>query len=138
MDKAGDSSRLRGEMLRFAFAGVLGLGADVAALYCAMALGLGWYAGRAVSFCCAVWVTWQFNRRFTFTRHAPMSPWQEWWRYVSAMLGGGIVNYAVYSLVVLYVTHVPFLPLLAVAAGSSAGMVVNFVSAKYLVFHRPS
>ena len=126
----------RGELLRFLGAGLLGLLADVGVLYCALALGSGWFAGRALSFLCAVWVTWQFNRRFTFTPREAMPAWEEWWRYLSAMLLGGVVNYGAYTLVVLTLPYHPWLPLAAVSAGSLAGLSVNFLSAKYFVFHR--
>jgi putative flippase GtrA len=124
------------ELSRFVVAGVLGLLVDVGVLYGALALGLGWFAGRALSFLCAVWFTWRFNRRFTFTPRAGMSVWQEWWRYLSAMLVGGAVNYGIYSVIVLALPRLTLLPLAAVGAGSLAGMTVNFLSAKYFVFHR--
>lgn len=125
----------RGEMVRFALAGVVGLLTDVLVLYLALALGLGLFAGRAVSFLAAVWVTFQLNRRVTFGAGAGGPVWRAWWRYLAAMLVGGIVNYAVYSGVVVMFSF-PFLPLVAVAAGSLAGMALNFVSAKFFVFSR--
>ena len=128
--------KARRELLLFIAAGLLGLLVDVGVLYGALALGSGWFAGRALSFLCAVWVTWQFNRRFTFTQRAGMSTWEEWWRYLSAMLLGGVVNYSAYSLVVLTLPYHPWLPLAAVSAGSLAGLSVNFLSAKYFVFRR--
>jgi putative flippase GtrA len=125
------------QLLRFGVAGVLGLLADVAVLYLLLALGLGWYAGRLLSFLAAVWVTWQFNRRYTFNSGTPSgSLWQEWWRYLTAMLGGGAVNYAGYLVVLHLCQPRPWLPLVAVCAGSVVGMVVNFLSAKFLVFQR--
>lgn len=129
---------LGGELMRFVAAGILGLIVDVAVLYGAMTLGMGWFSGRAVSFLAAVWCTWQFNRRFTFAPNERLSVWEEWWRYLSAMLVGGVVNYAAYSAVVIALPGLPFLPMVAVAAGSLAGMTVNFVSAKWFVFRNPS
>lgn len=133
--------KTRREALRFAAAGVAGLAADVLLLYLALALGLGWYAGRALSFLGAVWVTWRLNRRYTFDVAGAASSWAEWWRYLLAMAGGGLLNYAVYSAAVwLLRDWAPLpallLPPLAVAAGSLAGMVLNFASAKFFVFQR--
>ncbi|MFP5392729.1 MAG: GtrA family protein [Gammaproteobacteria bacterium] len=122
------------QLLRFAVAGVAGLLADVLALYLLLAAGVGPYIGRVLSFLAAVWVTWQINRRFTFAGRADGSRWAEWWRYLGAMLGGGAVNYAVYSLVTVLAPAGPLVPLAAVAAGSLAGMAINFISAKFLVF----
>lgn len=134
-------SKIRREALRFAAAGVAGLVADVALLYLALALGLGWYGGRALSFLGAVWVTWQINRRYTFDGARSGSRWVQWWRYLLAMAGGGLLNYAVYSAAVWLLRGWPplpqvLVPLLAVGAGSLAGMVLNFTSAKFFVFQR--
>lgn len=130
-------ARPRDEMLRFACAGVAGFVTDVTVLYLALAIGLGYYLGRVVSFLCAVFVTWQLNRRYAFgvAAHRAAS-WREWWAYLATMLGGGAFNYAAYSLLVAFGPRVPLLPLLAVAAGALAGMTVNYFGAKFLVFRR--
>lgn len=125
-------------MARFAFAGVAGLVVDVAVLYLALALGLGFYAGRVVSFLSAVFATWQINRRYTFAAgdNATLSLWREWWLYLAAMMGGGVVNYAAYSAAIAFGPRMALWPMAAVAAGSVAGMAVNFASAKFFVFKR--
>lgn len=119
---------------RFAVAGVAGLVVDVAVLYLALALGLGAYAGRAVSFLSAVWTTWRINRRFAFGHVEHGSAWRQWLIYLGANLGGGALNYATYSLVMSIAAPRPWLPLAAVAAGSVAGMFLNFASARLVVF----
>ncbi|MFM0528072.1 GtrA family protein [Paraburkholderia strydomiana] len=125
---------MKRELLRFAVAGLIGLLVDAGVLYGMLALGAGYFAGRAVSFVAAVWATWQINRRFTFVRGTNKSPWVEWWHYLFAMLGGGIINYAGYTAAVLLLPRHALLPLIAVGIGSLAGMTVNFVSAKLWVF----
>jgi putative flippase GtrA len=122
------------QFARFALAGVAGLAVDVAVLYLALALGAGYYAGRVLSFLAAVWCTWQINRRATFVNGLSGSAWRQWWRYLGAMLGGGVFNYVVYSLVIAYGPPHPMLALAGVCAGSLAGMMVNFAGAKLLVF----
>lgn len=124
------------QFARFALVGVAGLVVDVAVLYGCLWLGLGYYAGRLCSFLAAVWTTWQLNRHYTFADGADEAPPAQWWRYLLAMLGGGVVNYLAYSAVLSLVPGFPLLPAIAVAAGSLAGMVVNFSSAKLLVFNR--
>ena len=135
----------RTQAMRFAMAGVAGLGVDVAVLYCALALGAHPYLGRALSFLAAVYCTWQLNRRFTFSANAHVgagaalcarSAWSEWWAYLTAMLGGGAVNYAVYVGALAVLPAHPLTPLAGVCAGSLAGMTANFTTAKFLVFRR--
>ncbi|WP_429454508.1 GtrA family protein [Paraburkholderia sp. 40] len=111
---------------------------DAGVLWIALRLGLGYFAGRAVSFLMAVWVTWQVNRRFTFPDRRAGSAWHEWWRYLAAMSAGGGVNYAVYSAAVLTLPRSIFLPFCGVALGSLAGLVVNFASARWWVFRHRS
>ncbi|RYY93794.1 MAG: GtrA family protein, partial [Comamonadaceae bacterium] len=83
----------------FLLAGLLGLAVDVVVLY-AVAPLLGWYAARVLSFLAAATVTWRLNRRLAFADAAPhASPWREYLAYLSAMLGGAAVNYAIYVLV---------------------------------------
>ncbi|MES2347822.1 MAG: GtrA family protein [Pseudomonadota bacterium] len=120
------------QLLRFGVAGVLGLLVDTAVLYGALALGAGPYGGRLLSFLAAVWTTWQFNRRYTFAAGGPA--WREWWRYLSAMGAGALLNLGVYAAVMRGLPPAAWLPFAAVCAGSLAGMGVNFLSAKYLVF----
>lgn len=132
-------SKTRAELLRFAAAGVAGLVVDVAVLYLALAAGLGFYAGRAVSFLSAVFVTWRINRVYTFRGAAGVSVWREWWSYLGMMLGGGAINYAVYTAAMLLGGWLlprplsPLLPMAGVAAGSVAGMAVNFVGARFVL-----
>ncbi|WP_334175158.1 GtrA family protein [Pseudoxanthobacter sp.] len=125
---------MNSQFLRFAIAGTLGFVADAGMLYLMMALGLGRFSGRLVSFVFAVWVTWQFNRRFTFRQRRDISALREFAEYFVAMLGGGAVNYAAYSVTVLLLPDSTFVPLVGVAMGALAGMVVNFITAKWLVF----
>ncbi|RAR64048.1 putative flippase GtrA [Paraburkholderia unamae] len=129
---------MRTQVLRFAVAGTVGFVVDAGVLWLALRLGSGYFVGRAASFLAAVWVTWQINRRFTFVTHRSGSVWHEWWRYLAAMSAGGCVNYAAYCAVVLLLPRAGFVPFLGVAAGSVAGLGVNFASARWWVFrHRP-
>jgi putative flippase GtrA len=62
--------------------------------------------------------------------------WREWWRYFAAMSAGGAVNYVTYFASIVTLQCVAFLPVYAVAIGSLAGMAINFLTAKFLVFGR--
>lgn len=132
-------SSMSRQILRFAVAGVIGFLVDAGVLYLALKLGIGPYIGRVISFLCAVFATWQINRRYTFRRAVSRSAWKEWNEYLAAMVLGGACNYGVYVAVVKLAPASAFTPLLGVAAGSIAGMVVNFTTAKIWVFrHGPA
>ncbi len=131
----------RGQFLRFCVVGTVGFLVDVAVLYAAVGL-LGWYAARVLSFMAAVTVTWWFNRRFTFAHAAQRDNssgaaviLSEYCKYVGSMLGGAVVNYVAY-VVTLRLVHGPFAGVAGVAAGSIAGLAVNFFAARFFVFRR--
>lgn len=125
---------MKRQFLWFVLAGTIGFAVDAGVLYGMLALGAGYFAGRGVSFLAAVWATWQVNRRYTFDVTSVASRWMEWWKYLFAMSGGGVVNYAAYSAVVMLLPKSAWLPIFAVATGSVAGLMVNFLSAKLWVF----
>ncbi len=129
---------MRQQVARFLVAGVIGFMVDAGVLYLGISVGLGYFAGRVLSFLCAVLTTWQINRHYTFALRRRESAWTEWWRYLAAMSVGGSVNYAVYSCVVIFMRGAVWVPACAIALGSIAGLAVNFSSAKWLVFKRNS
>jgi putative flippase GtrA len=122
------------QFIRFAIVGAIGFVVDVGILYFGLHLGTGYFIGRAISFLCAVWVTWKINRQFTFISSEKISDFKEMLRYLAAMLFGGLINYLAYTIVVMRVHNLPFLPFFAVAIGSVAGMTVNYFAAKSWVF----
>jgi len=124
------------QVFLFAVAGVIGLLVDIAVLY-AVREALGPFYGRAVSFLAAVIATWLVNRSFTFRgRRSGLSRKGEFTAYFTLMLAGGVVNYAAYSFLVLSFSLVRQHLFLGVAAGSLAGMAVNFLTSRYLLFRR--
>jgi len=126
------------QVFLFAVAGVIGLLVDIAVLY-AVRDFVGPFYGRAVSFVAAVIATWLVNRSLTFKgRRSGLSRKREFSAYLTLMLAGGVVNYAAYSALVLGSSVVREHLFLGVAAGSLAGMVVNFITSRYLLFRRES
>ena len=123
------------QFLAFCVVGTIGFVVDVAILH-ALAPWLGWYGGRVISFIVAATATWALNRSFTFSAQAAnarYSAWQQYWRYMLAMLGGALVNYLAYTLTLLW-SSAPWAPTLGVAMGSIAGLAVNFISARKVAF----
>lgn len=128
-------SRIFDEFARFSVVGVIGFLVDASVLY-SMMQGLGFdpYSGRCVSYLIAATTTWYLNRRFTFRRSAVSLPQREWAMFVSVNAIGGGVNFGVY--VVLISLAIPYAsaPVVAVGAGSVAGLVFNFTASRTLVF----
>ena len=125
--------KLGREFLTFAAVGIVGLGVDVGVLYLAAPV-FGWYAARVLSFLAAASATWALNRRYTFAaRSSNTSIWREYLGYLVTMLGGAVVNYAVYVATLHWIDG-RWAPALGVALGSCAGLTLNFLSARQLVF----
>ena len=122
------------QFIRFALIGTVGFMVDVAVLYTMLAWGGGYYLGQAIAFLVAALVTWQLNRRYTFSPQTQRGPLLEWMRYLLAMLLGGGVNYGCYAAMVYHLTKTAWLPAAAVAVGAIAGLAVNFFGAKFWVF----
>ncbi len=121
--------------LRFGVSGVAGFLVDAGVLtLLTVVVGINPYAARVPSFLAAATVTWLINRYWTFADRRGSDRGREWRRYLAAMLIGGLVNYAVYALLVATLAPVARWPVLGVAAGSLAGMVVNYLSSSRWIF----
>jgi len=120
-------------LLRFALVGVVGFVIDAATLYAMAAVGLGIRLGRIVSYLFAVTTTWALNRRYTFRRPFGYSLLGEWARYCTSQLAGAAVNLGVYYLLIR-IDYVANHPVIGVAAGSLAVLLINFTVAKVAVF----
>lgn len=122
--------------LRFALVGVAGFVVDAGVLWLSKGL-LGPYVGRLLSFTLAVTTTWLLNRQFTFAgRQSGLGLGQEFGRYFSAMIGGGIVNYFLYAILIFSLDVVRQWPTIGVAAGSLAGLMLNFALSKNWIFNQ--
>ena len=127
---------LNGHLMRFGLVGVLGFVVDGVVLETMVFLGMNPIAGRAVSFPIAVCATWLANRSFTFTDKVEQSRVREASTYVAVQLVGGAVNFIVYSALVHSLQVFADWPILALAFGAVAGMVVNYLGSKHIVFRR--
>ena len=124
--------------VRFVLAGTVGFVVDAAVLYGLMTVAsLSPMVGRVGSFLCASFVTWRVNRRFTFGAASAGNWLFEWVRYFWASVAGALVNYLVFAVLIVISPVVARMPTLAVAAGSIAGMLINFVLYSRFVFRKP-
>jgi putative flippase GtrA len=123
------------QFVRFGLAGTVGFLVDTAALYVALhGLGLGHYSGRVFSYLAAATSTWALNRRFTFRAQSSTNWLAEWAKFLAANAIGGLLNYGVYAGLVYASDTVRAWPVLGVAAGSIAGLLINFTLSRRVVF----
>lgn len=122
-------------LLRFGVAGVIGFLVDAGILTLLVGpLGIDPYLARVPSFLAAATTTWLVNRHWTFADRGGGVAGGQWGRYVLAMLAGGAVNYATYAALIATVPLARAWPVLGVAAGSLAGMAVNYASSNWWIF----
>ena len=118
----------------FIFAGTIGFLVDCGVLYL-IKNALGLYIGRLVSFLCAAITTWLLNRSITFSdRYSSHTTLRELLIYISIMTFGGAVNYSVYAVLISESLFAKTVPFIAVAVGSIAGMLVNLLSARFIIY----
>ncbi len=121
------------QFLKFGVVGVMGFIVDTSVVY-ALRYRLGLYGAGLVAFLVAVTANWVLNRLWTFRGQGSLKLHQEWARYVLANLGGFVLNRGTYAILVTFVAICAEQPVLAVAGGSIAGMGVNFVLSRRVVF----
>lgn len=140
---SGASDALRGSRLgrlacqfgMFGLVGVVGFVVDTAVVYALVfGAGLEFFAARVPAFLSAASTTFALNRAFTFRGAGDGALHRQWSKFVAANAVGGLVNYAVSVGLESSLPVVEAHPILAVAAGSLAGMVLNFAASKRLVF----
>ncbi len=126
-----------GQFLRFGAVGALGFFVDAGVLLlCIESLGSGPYAGRVLSYLAAASFTWYLNRRVTFAHATHSAALPQWLRFLAANTLGGLVNYGFYALIVFTLPVAGWVPVAGVAAGSIAGLAVNFGISRRFVFGR--
>ncbi len=126
--------RVSAQFFWFGIAGLIGFLVDSGVLYL-LKEAMGVYAARAVSFIAAAFSTWLFNRAITFREQkSGHSTSKEFGLYLALMMIGGSVNYGVYALLISREALVAQHPVLGVAAGSLAGMVINLLTSRFLLF----
>ncbi len=129
--------KLARQLFSFGWIGTLGFLIDAAVFTIVNVFLQNLYLSRVVSYVAAASSNWFLNRKFTFDA-SDHSPAHEWGRFLLLQLGGGAINYGVYAFLVSAYEFFEGFPIAAIAAGSIAGMGVNFLTAKFFVFGRSS
>lgn len=120
------------KLVRFAIAGGIGFLVDAGILTALLALTpLGPYIARLIAITLAMAATWAFNRNFTFDRSG-RSLAAEGCRYGSVGVTAALVNYGLYSALLLSLPALQ--PLAALIVASFASMVFSFFGYSRFVF----
>ena len=129
-------TRLRREVALFAVGGILGLAVDAGIAQSLVGLA-GWnvYTARVVSFLSAATVTWWWNRTHTFAhRDSGRGHRTEWLHWMGLMALGAVINNGLYVLSFKVFPALHAWPSVAVAVGSAAGAIANFLLARAVLF----
>ncbi|MCS6891362.1 MAG: GtrA family protein [Rhodovarius sp.] len=127
--------QLMGQFLRFGVVGTLGFLVDAGVLMVMLWLGLGPYWGRVVSYIAAASGNWAMNRAWTFRDRGAGQPMgRQWAMFLLLNLLGFAANYGTYAALVTFEPTVARWPVLGVAAGAIAGMLINFAIARQVIF----
>jgi putative flippase GtrA len=123
--------------MRFFIVGAAGFMADALILLALTEVAVAEpIAARAVSFSSALMLTWVMNRRWTFGSQA--RGWRalgsELVRYAAIQMTGGGVNLIIFSAIAAFFGGGPAELVIALAAGSAAGLLINYLGAERLVF----
>ncbi|WNL48009.1 GtrA family protein [Dyella sp. BiH032] len=128
--------KLRREAGLFFVGGVIGFVADAGVVQ-ALVSWAGWnaYLARLLSFLLAATATWWWNRQYTFAHRASGRPLpMEWLHWMGLMTAGALVNYAAYAAMLMGFPSLHRWPAVAVAAGSVVAALVNFSTARGVLF----
>lgn len=121
-------------LLRFAVVGAAGFVVDAGVLQLLLLDGWGLVPARSVAIPVAVLATWLLNRAFTF-RDARSGPaWASLVRYAGVSAVGALVNFGVYSALVLLLAWMAQRPLAALAVASVVAMLVNYLGSRHFAF----
>lgn len=120
--------------MSFGAVGAVGFVADAAALtFLVRLFALDPYLARLISIAFALMVTWLLNRHWTF-QPSRRGMALEGARYGTVGLGSSLVNFLVYSAILLLFPAVPALA--AMVCASAAAMLLSFLGYSRLVFDR--
>ena len=119
--------------LKFGVVGTLGFVWDTVTVY-ATAPWVGLYGAGVVAYLVASTLNWLLNRLWTFRDHGGGQAYRQWALFILSGAGGFVLNRGTFFTLVATMPLCREYPVLAVAAGSLAGMFVNFTMASRVVF----
>ncbi len=121
------------EFLRFGTVGGIGFVVDNATVYGTRA-AIGLYWAGAAAYLTAATTTWLINRLWTFRGRGTGPMHKQWALFLAVNLIGFVLNRGTYAICVTFSAIAAANPVLAIAAGTVAGMFVNFHFSRTVVF----
>ena len=121
------------QFMAFGCVGVIGFAVDTAVVYGTRAW-LGLYGAGLLAYFVAVTGNWILNRIWTFRGPHTGPAHRQWGMFVATNAVGFVLNRGTYALLVTFVPLCAKEPVLAIMAGSIAGMFVNFHFSRNVVF----
>ncbi len=124
---------LLAQFLRFGAVGGSGFLIDTATVYATRGW-LGLYGAGVLAYLLAVSSNWALNRVWTFRGQGSQTLHRQWAAFLAANLAGFALNRGAYTILVTISPLCAAQPVFAVAAGTAAGMFVNFFLSRRYVF----
>jgi putative flippase GtrA len=121
------------QFMRFGVVGLIGLVIDTATVY-GLRHPLGLYGAGLVAYLTSATGNWVLNRLWTFRGQGSGPAHRQWGMFMITNLVGFVLNRGTYAILVTFVAAAAAQPVIATAAGSMAGMFVNFNMSRRLVF----
>ena len=127
----------RKDFLRFCVVGGIGFITDASVLAFLLGNEVSHYTARALSFPVAVLTTWWLNRIWTFSQADRSKTGKQVMRYLTVQCLGVTVNFMFYFAVLLFIEPTTANAVFALAVGSAAALIVNYIGSRIHVF-RPT
>jgi len=119
--------------IRFGIVGTLGFVWDTTTVY-ALRGHTNLYVAGTCGFLVAATANWIMNRLWTFRHHQHAAPHVQWAKFLAANAVGFVFNRGTFFTLISISAVFREQPVLAIAAGSAAGLSFNYFLSKRLVF----
>lgn len=122
----------------FAAIGALGFAVDAAIFLLMISAHFDWPISwaRTLSAFCSITTTWALNRHTTFANQKSRDAKGEYTRYLLVQSIGLGINLGVFVLCLTSIPKLRAYPVLALALGAAAALLVNFFTARAIAFRR--
>ena len=121
------------QFIKFGVVGGIGFILDTLSVYGFRPL-MGLYLAGLAAYVIAATGTWAMNWLWTFRGLGTGSALRQWAKFMTANFAGFLLNRGTFFFLITAFPLVAASPVIAVAAGSMAGMIVNFGLSQRIVF----